>query len=731
MKTRIEKVKIKITVFQALTILAEKYIDDDLKSVNIKKLYLSGIRNEKDNDLLHKLLKDKALKPYIICNEKSDITNDPVRRYFESILCLETLSYSLDKLNLNLLKESFNSIFSFLPFKLQLAIPATIYQNRFMETAQKQSQTAKEYAEAIKLIGDKNSFDYLKSANTKEAKKQLQKNKRKILLIVKSAHAAMSAVASADPEKYPLNLYGTNNSAYSATRRGRINREIKSDTPKEPNQKQGVQSNSFGIMRSFMPLAKTDPLFSESGARYVRCPDRSDYVEGAEQVEKSFATQVTPFVNSISGTLLCQLRLMMQLRNENRFIYENNPEQLKLYFKNYIAYLIHDMGGHSLDEFMRVFELPDVKEEFKTLAGFDQLKLETLFKNENENAFKNAIKMTILYNQNILLKRKLHHQIISDKKNLAFRINCSQKNVVNRYKSNLEKVLELINVLYAEYKALGGKSHDKDIRNLIHFISLIVKDNEMDDKNKFINILHLIEEAFNKGIVSNHKHHFFSEEPQSLDSFIEKINQKPDQYHYHRLLGFILKEINNIEPKLKRFNYLYVEVEKIRLPDDRKGIYIYNSKVNRLIDECEKIEFDQFVMKLKNTGAALTKVQIYRLYKGQDVMNGKLAEKIWPQLKLYGYDSSSIENFLNDIDHKIQLPPMNEIEKMRKLALDDINYEYQLGGMSFEQASNETKAVNTFYSERNIKYNLNCIKHAIDIICEQINKKGGLERKIA
>ena len=91
--------------------------------------------------------------------------------------------------------------------------------------------------------------------------------------------------------------------------------------------------------------------------------------------------------------------------------YREKNKQLELFFKIFIAYMIYYAGGHSLDEYFMVLSLPIVQREFQILAGFQDLTLINLFQKDNQEAFNKTREQTIIYNDNILLKKKLHLEL--------------------------------------------------------------------------------------------------------------------------------------------------------------------------------------------------------------------------------------------------------------------------------------------------------------------------------
>lgn len=399
-------------IIQAQKILANKLHLEQDKFSAINQLYLVGVRSQQDEEKLNQLLADPLLAGYAIDKSKKAINDDPTRRYFESHLCNETLKYSLDKLDKNRLHKHFDKVFHKIPLKVRMVIPATIYHGSVHGIAAKKSDTAPEYISAIKTLRDKKSFaslDPSKSESTdklpkaKSGKQKFKDRKEKMMLLAKTAHAAMTAV-SLDNERFPLNLY-QQDTVYQAKRRGRVDRKD------EAGNKQNVMSNALGIMRSYMPLPQSDELYSSKGAQYVRPTDKSTFTEGAEMPEAIFGTQVTPFVNSISGTMLCQLRIIAQLVKKDQFEYAKDPEQFKEFLRSFVSYMLVNSGGHSIHEFLEVLKLPEIKEEFAGL--FPEVDIYLLFQQENEKAFADAMKKTVQYNASILKRSNVLDEVKS------------------------------------------------------------------------------------------------------------------------------------------------------------------------------------------------------------------------------------------------------------------------------------------------------------------------------
>lgn len=309
-----------ITVFQALTLLAQKYRKNEEIYPKIKSLYLSGIETTDDKLLLNLLLDDDLLKEHRIQVTRLGINNDPVRRYFESHLCLQTLVISLDALEYDSLNYYYYDVVNLIKkeglwknYQLCLIKPAPedeMYQIRMENT------------EGIRILNRLDSYQSLKPKNMDEddAMVVLTKRKSKLHLLANISFASWYLANMI--RDLPLNLYDQRRGHYNEVDRGRENRIG-----------QDVKSQTMGIMRSFMALSLDDALFSQQPANYIRPADQTTYVPGAKQPDQAFRSLVTPFSNSISGTLLAQLKVMAQLVCIEDFVYSDCKAQLKLYFK--------------------------------------------------------------------------------------------------------------------------------------------------------------------------------------------------------------------------------------------------------------------------------------------------------------------------------------------------------------------------------------------------------------
>lgn len=352
--------KISISPFQALTFLIGHYradIENQTLVEHCLRLYLQGVRNQKDADIFEQLMKDPYLSQYAVVASKETINLDPVRREFETKLCFETFLASISELDLSLLQRH-----------RDLLKPDKYLQDRQIRDSLDES--FKNYKEIFHI--------FIKNLP------RVNKLKQKIVLL----HDIMY-----------LNIYLTTDSLHQFfndldedDKRGRLTCFTRH------------QSTQLGIMRYDMPVNETTPSFflAHKCRRYA---EKYAFIEGAQEVELTFSNGVTPFVGSISGGMARQIVSILELVDADKFVYQNNPQQLHLYFKCLISFTLFVTGNHSLDEFMRVLESPDIQQALGHVPGFSSLTLVTLFQKENAEPFSNALNATIAYNTQIFNQR--------------------------------------------------------------------------------------------------------------------------------------------------------------------------------------------------------------------------------------------------------------------------------------------------------------------------------------
>jgi len=370
---------------QGLLILIDYYKKDPTKSEQLKKLYLSGAQNKKDDQEIRRLLKDTLLADYQISYDKQIINNDPTRRYFETHLAYESLKNGLVKLNKNALISQFESLKNLLPAN-KLAEVVHILSGEFKES---DNNLFKEYSDYVAKIKSGKIFEQL-----------LPDDREKIELLAK---CSFLAVINAQSIPLPLNIYGTG--MYSENSKGKII---------IPGQ-ESTRNHHLGLMKGHMPLALDDIARSPQEIPYLKPSDQATYVDKSRWVEANFNKLVHPFSNSISGTVLCQLRVHAKLKNEGQSAFTHSAEDLAHYNQLLISTMLFNSGGHSLNEFTAPLSLDEVRKEFKSIKGFEKTTLESMYLTNNKDGFNTALDETVAYNKAILLKADLRAQITGTK----------------------------------------------------------------------------------------------------------------------------------------------------------------------------------------------------------------------------------------------------------------------------------------------------------------------------
>ncbi len=358
----------------------------------LKKLYLSGAANVSQQEEIKSLLEDKILEGYQISYDASVINDDPTRRYFETHLSYETLRENLDKIEMATLTRHVDALIEMLSPEQVIAIDYILKG----EAKYNDSDLIKEYADYIAKI----KFGKIFEEFTVE-------DRAKIELIVKSSFLVVQK-AEGKRSNMPLDIYGK-----GFFWQGKVVIEGQETT----------RNQNMGLMKGHMPLALDDVARGEQAIPLLKPSDQATFekdtlasktTEGSKMTEwskMSFAKMVHPFSNSISGTMLIQLRSIAELRKNGATALTDSAEQMARYIQLLISAMIFGSGGHSLHEFIAPLLLPETRYEFQTIPEFEKISLESMFLTGNEAAFDSALAHTIAYNAMILKRQQLHAQI--------------------------------------------------------------------------------------------------------------------------------------------------------------------------------------------------------------------------------------------------------------------------------------------------------------------------------
>lgn len=383
---------ITITPAQALLILISHHQGNEELSTKLKKLYLMGVQNQSDLSALNEFFESPVLEAYNIVQDKEAINNDPTRRYFETHLSLETVRQGISDIDTSMLET----------FTTEMAGMHSDYYRKLYEeidnpesVEQAVDYAAMEYTYYINQIKTLEVFSHFS-----------EEQKDKLILLIKCGISGSFSVISEDLAGHPLPLEIYGEGYYESSKRGVRAKGFGSDT---------ARSHHLGIVRGHMPIARDDEVLYP-GDDFFRASEKATYRDNAEWVNENFRALVHPFSNSISGTALSILRNLAKFKQEGTLGDESiisSTENFNKFFKLFVAVLLFNAGGHSLNEFCYPLRLEAVQQEFSGLEGFSNLSLETLFMAGNEQAFDTALDRAIQYNQFILQKQALNTAINS------------------------------------------------------------------------------------------------------------------------------------------------------------------------------------------------------------------------------------------------------------------------------------------------------------------------------
>lgn len=477
---------------------------------------------DKPNDIeflkqLIEMEKDKSLKDYTVkFDDRTLIDDDPSRRYFETHLALETLIDSSkefstefldgqlqkfkDKANLDTLgivsgatksdiqlinkvltpnedvptliakilspdvedieqieailssnpdiqaflaqdenkTEDIQILFEKLFVDMQTMLSSHDSKSNFFE---ENKQYFAEYIEAMNF--------YLKSPDLKARGLDAEEQK-KIVTLLKMTFLSLF-IAQYRNDDLPFRIYGKG--IFSPAQRGNLLKEDQDE----------VRSQNMGVMKSYHPLPSDDAAFSHQASTNVRPADRGTYQKDAKWVKENFDKLVHPYSNSISGTMLIQLAVIMYfIKKENDATF-TKKDALMDYMRFFISTMLYSSGGHTLNEFVSVMQQEEIRKGFKFIPGFSEIDIHKLFYQGNERAFDKALEDTINYNKTLLAKQRLNADLATNKKavletdlkTLTLNYQYYQQSLLNQIKVHLNDVDP---TLYAKiFSFINGK----------------------------------------------------------------------------------------------------------------------------------------------------------------------------------------------------------------------------------------------------------------------------------
>ncbi|STX51592.1 Uncharacterised protein [Legionella busanensis] len=385
---------ITLSFSQAILLLINCY-KNELTAEKLKKLYLKGITSNEDLQYVINLFKRNQFdEKYQISTNARVINEDPIRRYFETHLAFETLLIVLDQIDWEDLSTYYEALYRLLP---------TIEQAKFKDYLNKTTSDHEDYLVEEYI----DTLFKLKSNTSYNDFSEIQKNK--LSLIFKCAWLSSFIVKLPN---IPLkNVYQVG--FFAEQQRGRQIKLLKASAETHgPQFKISCYSNNFGLMKNYMPIPKSDVIFTESGFSFIKSVDRVNFNLAAAWPKEHFSTLVHPFSCSISGTMLSQLRCMKKLE-KTALLPFNNLEKFTSFLKCFTSSLLFSNGGHSYNEFLAVLKIPKVVSAFKFIDHFEEIDAINLMFKGNELQFNRALDKTITYTKVILAKQEVHDSLLA------------------------------------------------------------------------------------------------------------------------------------------------------------------------------------------------------------------------------------------------------------------------------------------------------------------------------
>ena len=370
-------VKVDISVDQALLILLDKNRDNQEQYLRLKKIYLSGVTDQNSLSYLKECLSSNDLLMYRVCDTFERANGAATRRYFESHLALETLKRCEDSHDLqNYADELYDDAPSSINCELK---------------------EGTQYGDVLALIRNKMKLQFVPN------------DAKNVSYAMIALSISAVEICRTNP-KISLDIYDS-----------KILSEKEKSTVCKIGDQQLVRLLHGGNLLSRSPLPMDDEMFLTSDASdldFTRGTLSSSGKEGSSWVNKLADSKIHPFVNSISGTMLAQIRLAIEKLKCSTFPF-NEERGFKDYFRVFISTLVYFLGGHSLFEFVDVFQIPDIEKALRGHIEYDFLTLESLFLVDNAQAFNCALEKSIKYNRKLIQRKEVHSSLFEKITRLA------------------------------------------------------------------------------------------------------------------------------------------------------------------------------------------------------------------------------------------------------------------------------------------------------------------------
>lgn len=397
-----------ITPGQALLKLIEYYKHDSEKSDAYQRLFLTGaIDAERQVNLCNALLDEEILRDQEITINEHDISEDPIRRYFETHLAYFTLRDHLNKLSVTELEGQYLKV-----------------RNLLSET----KPIPDNYADTINSVnrGTCRNPSFLKAINwefneffrgiltNKILQEFSNEEKTKAYWLMSSIYISLVTVWFKVPSK--ITAYESN-SFFTDKGKMQISRDERRSNSRARNQ-------NFGLLKGHMPVMGVDDIaFAKWPFRHWKASDFNTFNDDSPSAQFIFEKLTHPFSNGISGVVLMIIKALVKLNDngvKNKIT--ASTEKFKLFMQMAISCSTFTTGGHSLFEYTAVLSVPEVANAMQFVPDYDSINLESLLYDGNRPAFAKAIDNTLQYmhmlenRQTLHTELKKHHELFFSRK---------------------------------------------------------------------------------------------------------------------------------------------------------------------------------------------------------------------------------------------------------------------------------------------------------------------------
>lgn len=474
-----------------------------LDSHALIQLCVLGARTDKDRQTMMELFEHPLLSEYVVSTQFDVINDDAVRRFLETKLAENSLKYGLKQLPLADLNSHLNALINLM--------------NQLDPNLRDKEYFSKVMSE---WLGD----DY-KALSRDLNREELSADETQKISFSQEDWVKMSFlwhiwirsyIVSGEEEFLPIKIY--NQGFFQEQHRSRQCRyELREEV---------MYSSNVGIFKSIMPTPAYSALRTKNITKGLVLSDYRMYQLGA-WYRYNYEYLVHPFVNSISGTILVQLRVLAAIKRQMSLSSSllSSKNKLADYFRLFSALLLYGCGSHSWFEFLEPITLTAVREEFRDVPGFDELDMEYILFYNNKEAIYESIKESIQYNQHIVQRARFHFELKA------------KVDVINPVSDNNDHHIDLIIGVMKE----GDREYDFWARHNFKY-TYGANVNQLDAIYELFDNIEGIEE---EALIWSSLNKFFLSETvaesckQSLHRYIQfKISQEPsDDNDYSFLQG--------------------------------------------------------------------------------------------------------------------------------------------------------------------------------------------------